>query len=188
MKLLVVINLPVAIHVGTEGAGTANPATAVGYPTLYLEWHTLLLQSMQAHLVSLLCEGVFERFPKLRFVFVEGGVTWLPGLMWRLDKNWKALRREVPWLKRRPSEYLEEHVRLTTQPLEEPEDPKDLLRFLELYPSDKLLMFSSDYPHWDFDNPESVLAHFPEPLKTRILYENACEFYDLKPIAATANA
>ena len=105
--------LPLAIHPGTDGMGI-NVQPTPGYPTHYIEWHYLPVAGFQAHLVSLLTEGVFERFPSLRIVLVEGGVAWLPALMWRLDAEWKALRSEVPWVQRRPSEYLRDHVRLTT--------------------------------------------------------------------------
>jgi predicted TIM-barrel fold metal-dependent hydrolase len=172
-------NLPVAIHIGADGAGINTPPTGAGYPAHYIEWHTTLTGTLQAHLVSLLCEGVFELFPRLKFVIVEGGIAWLPPLLWRLDKNWKSLRAEVPWVKRRPSEYAADHVRLTTQPLEEPDNPKHLLQLLEMFPAERMLMFASDYPHWDFDNPLRVFEHWPETLKQRVAAENARELYRL---------
>ena len=84
--------------------------------------------SFQAHLVSLLTEGVFERFPGLRVVMVEGGVAWLRAADVAAGRYWKALRSEVPWVRRPPSEYLRDHVRLGTQPLERPDDDRQLLR------------------------------------------------------------
>jgi hypothetical protein len=97
-------------------------------------------------------EGVFERFPKLKVVIIEGGFAWLPALTWRLDKLFERMRSEVPHLKRRPSEYIREHIWLTTQPMEEPKDPRQLLDVMEWIGWDRLL-FASDYPHWDFDDP-----------------------------------
>ncbi len=171
--------LPVAIHPGTEGSGIANPPTAAGYPSTYLEWHTDLSQNFMAQAVSLVCCGVFVQFPQLRFVLVEGGFGWLPHLMWRLDKNYKALRSEVPWLTRLPSEYIKEHIRLTTQPIEEPPNPDHLLEIFEMIDAERTLMFSSDYPHWDFDDPFWAFRHVPEDLKRRIFSETARELYRL---------
>jgi predicted TIM-barrel fold metal-dependent hydrolase len=78
--------LPIAIHPGTEGVGISGAPTAAGYPGSYLEWHTGLVGSFIAHLISLVTEGVFIKFPKLKFVLVEGGVCWLPPLLWRWQK------------------------------------------------------------------------------------------------------
>lgn len=176
--------LPIAIHPGTEGSGIANPPTAAGYPSTYLEWHTDLSQNFMAQLVSLVCEGVFVQFPDLKFVLTEGGVSWLPHLMWRLDKNWKALRSDVPWLTRLPSEYIKENVRLTTQPIEEPENPEQLLQIFEMIDARHTVMFSSDYPHWDFDDPFWAFRFVPDDLKRHIFSETARDVYHLPaPVA-----
>lgn len=183
------MGLPVAIHPGSEGVGVSGPPTAVGYPTSYLEWHSNLVGSYIAHLISLVTEGIFERFPSLRFVLVEGGIAWLPAILWRLDKNWKGLRQTVPWVKRRPSEYVFDHVLLTTQPIEEPEHPKDFKAILEMFPADRMLMFSTDYPHWDGDTPDFTARAFPKELRERVMSETARELYRLprrEQAAATA--
>ncbi|MCQ6557124.1 amidohydrolase family protein [Paenibacillus mendelii] len=171
--------LPVMIHPGTEGAGSTNGPTAAGYPSYYLEWHTCLSQNFMAHLVSLVCEGVFEKYPNLKFVLVEGGVAWLPHLMWRLDKNYKALRAQVPWLKKLPSQYIREHCYLTTQPIEEPERPGDLITLFNMIDAENMLLFSSDYPHWDFDDPHAILKAMPAEMKRKIYYENAKQLFKL---------
>lgn len=172
-------NLPVAIHPFSDGAGIANPPTSVGYPSHYIEFHTLAINSLQAHMVSLICEGTFEKFPNLKIVIVEGGIGWLPPLLWRLDKNWKGVRNEVPWVKKLPSEYAAKHFRLTTQPLDEPKNRKHLHQIIDMLPSKDMLLFSSDYPHWDFDNPFQVFRGFPKKVQEKIFYENAAELYGL---------
>lgn len=169
---------PFAIHPGTDGAGINHQPTP-GYPTRYLEWHTNLSLAFQAHLVSFLTEGVFVRFPNFKVVLVEGGAAWLPTLMWRLDAEFKGCRIEVPWLTKCPSEYLREHVRFTSQPLERPDNDKHLLQIFEMMDAEHLLMFSSDYPHWDFDSPTRAFPKMPEELRRRIMFENAMEFYRL---------
>lgn len=171
--------LPVALHPGAEGAGGAAPPTPVGYPSRYLEWHTLLPLTAMAQLTSLLCEGVFEEVPELRVVLVEGGVSWLPSLLWRLDKNFKALRDTTPWLRRLPSEYVADHVRLTTQPIEEPPHPRQLEQVLEMVDAGRTLMFSSDYPHWDNDNPEVMFRRLDPAVRARIMGGTAAELYGL---------
>ncbi len=170
--------LPLAIHPGTDGMGI-NIQASPGYPTHYIEWHTCLSLSFQAHLVSLITEGVFERFPNFKVVLTEGGVSWLPTLMWRLDAEWRALRPEVPWVKKRPSEYLRDHVRLSSQPLERPEKDEWLLTTFEAMDAEHILMFSSDYPHWDFDSPKTAFPKLPEHLHKRIFELNARELYGL---------
>lgn len=169
--------LPVGIH---AGGSAGNPITPVGWPSYYVEDYVGVAQAFQSQLVSLVSEGVFAKFPELKVVFIEGGFTWLPSLMWRFDKNWKGLRREVPWVDRLPSEIVRERVRLTVQPLDEPPNPQHLLQVIEQIGSEEMLMFSTDYPHWHFDRPEDALpATLPSDLEKKILVENARALYGL---------
>lgn len=177
--------LPVAIHPGTEGVGISGAPTNVGYPTSYFEWHTDLACSYIAHLVSLVTEGVFAKFPDLTFVMLEGGVSWAPPILWRMDKNWKALRMTTPWVDRLPSEIVTEHVRFSTQPLEEPEDPKHFQAILAMFDAEQMLMFATDYPHWDGDTPDFTARAFPKALQPAIMGGNALALYRLaEPVYA----
>ncbi len=172
--------LPVAVHPGAEGRAISGPPTAAGWVSKYIEWHTCLSQRAQAHVVSLVCQGVFVRFPKLKVVMVECGVSWLSHVMWRLDKNYKALRNEVPWLTELPSEYIRRHIRVTSQPVEEPPNRAQFLSMLEMVDARQTLLLATDYPHWDFDDPVAAFAGVPDDLRRRIFYENAAELYGAK--------
>jgi len=146
-------NLPVAVHAFGYGG---NPITSTGWPSFYIEEMAGHAQSSQAGLTSLVIEGVFERFPALRVIMVEAGFAWAPSLAWRLDRVWKTLRAETPHLKSLPSEYLRRQVFWTTQPIEEPEPREHLLDCIGWMGWDRLL-FATDYPHWDFDDPSQAL-------------------------------
>ncbi|MEW9670504.1 amidohydrolase family protein [Ammoniphilus sp. 3BR4] len=172
--------LPVAVHPGNEGLGPTPPPTPSGYPTRFMEWENILPLNFMGQVNSLVCEGVFEKFPKMKFVAIEGGISWLPHLMWRMDKNYKALRDQAPWLKRLPSEYIKDHILLTTQPIEEPPNPEYLVQIINMAGAEDCIMFSSDYPHWDNDNPQMALAAFPRDIKKKIFAENAINLYGLK--------
>lgn len=158
-----------------------NPTTGAGWPSYYIEDHIAPTASIQANVTSMIMEGVFERFPELRFVSVENAFGWAPALSWRLDNAWKILKAEVPHLSRLPSEYLAEHVYLATQPVEEAPKRSWFRELFELYPAfERRLVFSSDYPHWDGDSPDHALAQLgSEVLKHRIFHENARELYSL---------
>jgi uncharacterized protein len=171
--------LPVAIHTGGEGVGIAAPPGGAGPVTFYIEWHTLgSACSVMSHLVSLLVHGIFERLPNLKVLLMEGGVAWVPGILWRLDTNWRALRSDTPWLERKPSEAARQHVRFTTQPLEHTDGRDELLfEMLEAAGAPDTFCFASDYPHWDFDDPTFMLKRLPEAWRDKILHANAAALY-----------
>ena len=169
-------NLPITVHVGGTGG---HPSTGGGWSSYYMEEHNMVAQAMQAALTSLVFEGVFERFPKLRVVIMEGGLGWIPSLSARMDKHWKRLRSEVPHVTRPPSEYVREHVWFTTQPMEEPGSSAALLDLFDRIGWDRLL-FATDYPHWDFDDPRTAFkANLTEVQRAQLLYGNARTFYGL---------
>jgi predicted TIM-barrel fold metal-dependent hydrolase len=162
------------------GGAPGNPPTGSGWPSYYIEEYVGMAQVFQTQVLNLIVEGVFDQFPDLRLALVEGGWTWLPSLMWRIDKDWKGLRREVPWNTRVPSAYIRERIRLSLQPLDAPNDPKHVLQMIEQLGSDDLLMFSTDYPHWHFSSPEeAVPAGLAPNLRRKILRDNAVSFYQL---------
>ena len=170
-------NLPIGIHFG----GNAGwPITGAGWPSFYIEDHVGMPQSFQPQIISLIYEGVFDRFPELKIVLIEGGFAWLPSLMWRLDRSWSLMREEIPPLQRRPSDYIRENFWITTQPIEEPPQPAYFLQLLEQLDMNDRFLFATDYPHWDFDAPDRALPHnLPAELKQKILAGNARAFYRL---------
>jgi predicted TIM-barrel fold metal-dependent hydrolase len=172
-------DLPIALHPGTEGIGVSGAPTAVGYPSGVLEWHTGLVATFIGQLISLVSEGVFKKFPTLKFVLIEEGVAWLPPVLWRFDKNWKALRATTPWVDRLPSEIVADHILLSTQPIEEPEDPKHFHAAMSMFDAANMLMFSSDYPHWDGDTPDFAARSFTPELRKQVLSETARRLYRL---------
>ncbi len=176
-------DLAIGIHFGGVGG---VPMTGAGWPAFYLEEHAGMPTAFQAQIISLVCEGVFERFPTLKVVLIEGGFGWMASLMWRLDRSWKVLRSEVPHLRRLPSEYIRDHFWMTTQPVEEPPEPEQFLQLLAQIDMNDHLMFATDYPHWDFDAPDRAIPAKLEPeLERRIMAENARALYDLPaPVAS----
>jgi predicted TIM-barrel fold metal-dependent hydrolase len=168
------------------GSG-GQPITGCGWPSFYIEDHVGPAQSMQANIISLVVEGVFEAFPGLHVVSVENGFAWAAAMMWRLDASWHVLKSEVPHLKRAPSEYVREHCYWSTQPMEEPHKGRYFAELLEQLGLDDRLMFASDYPHWDWDAPEGAFpVRLPDELKSKIYYQNAQRLYRL-PVLAPAS-
>lgn len=185
------VGLPVLLHpTGAEGAHPLALSFA-GIPRSFAERIALLPQLAQSNLVSLIFEGVFERFPRLSIVFVEFGFAWVPTTLWRIKANWQNFRYSVPWVKRPPIEYVLENVRFTTQPLDEPDDKGQLAAVMEMVHAERTLMFSSDYPHYDNDDPSRTIRLLPQQLRRRICLETAAELFgqrlDLGDVSVVAN-
>ncbi len=167
----VAAGLPVAVHAfGFNG----NPNTSSGWASHYMEDMVGHAQSFHAQLASMVIEGVFARLPALRFVMIEGGFGWVPSLCWRLDRNWKRLRAETPHLTELPGETVRRQVWFTSQPMEEPEPRSHLLDTIEWIGWDRLL-FASDYPHWDFDDPMTSLPLRLTPDQRQKFYRGNAE-------------
>jgi len=167
-------DLPLGIH--SYGVG-GHASTGGGWPSFYMEEHYATTMGGPATMSSLILEGVFERFPKLRVVLVEIGFAWVPSFVWRMDRLWERMRGEVPHLNHSPSYYAKRNFWYTTQPMEEPGRPDDLRRTFDWVGWDRLL-FSTDYPHWDQDDPAYAFNIKLTPAERRqICHDNAEQFY-----------
>jgi len=162
------------------GGSSGLPPTASGWPTSWLEEYVDMASAFASQLTSLIAEGTLDRFPGLRISLIESGFGWLPAFMWRFDKGWRGLRREIPWTRRLPSEYVREHIRVSLQPVDGPSDPIELARVIGQLGSDRMLMFSTDYPHrHTTEELAAVPAGLPPAAVDRLLDTNAREHYRL---------
>ena len=167
---------PIGLHSGAYG-WHAN--TGSGWASYYWEEHMAFAYQLQGVVQSLVFEGAFERIPDLKAVAIEGGFAWAAPLGWRMDKQFDIMRKEVPHLKKKPSEYMRTQMWYTTQPIEEPERKDDIHDIIRWIGEDRL-MFSTDYPHWDFDDPRYAFqVNLPEDIKKKIMGENAKQLYRL---------
>jgi predicted TIM-barrel fold metal-dependent hydrolase len=131
------------------------------------------------HITNMVINGIPERFPRLKLLWIEGGLAWIPFLMQRLDNEYKMRTSEAPLLKKLPSDYMRE-MWYTSQPIENGDN--ELLEMtLRTMNAETQLLFSSDYPHWDFNLPSTIydLPFLTEAAKRRILGQNAWDLFQL---------
>jgi predicted TIM-barrel fold metal-dependent hydrolase len=167
--------LAVGIHAGSTYR--VSPTTS-GWTSYHAEDYAVQSSAFESQLLSFIAEGVFQKFPRLKVVLSESGFTWLPPLMWRTSKSWRGMRPETPWIDRAPAEIVRDHVRVTLQPVDlARSDAKPLQRTLEHIGSDRMLLFSTDYPHWQFEGADALPDGLPEQMLQRILIDNPLEAY-----------
>ena len=100
---------------------------------------------------------------------------WAVPLMWHMDVDWKAIGDQTPWLKRKPSEYFREHIRIGTQPMHEPPKTEQVYQMLEMLHADETLIFCTDFPHFDWNDPVTVLPKLDDHTRQRIFADNALD-------------
>jgi len=132
------------------------------------------------HMTNWVINGLPERFPKLKTMWIESGLTWAYSLMQRLDHSYMMRTSDCPQLKRKPSEYMRE-MYYSTQPMEIPDDPSILEATFKMINAETQLVWSSDYPHWDFDLPSTIYDQpfLSEAAKRNILGGNAARLFGL---------
>lgn len=175
------LNLPIGIHAGSTYRHAHSQA---GFHSHLVEDYVVQAQGFTAQVLSLIAEGVFVKFPGLRVVLIESGVSWMPALMWRATKNWRGARIEIPWIRQAPAAIMREHFRLTLQPFDASSDPAEVERLMDHFGSDEMFLFSTDYPHWHYDGDDVLPAGMPERLIRKVLIDNPMKTY---PRLAEAN-
>jgi predicted TIM-barrel fold metal-dependent hydrolase len=181
LEAIVRHDLVLGIHWG--GSNDRQPPTPSGWPSWFVEEYVAEEQVYIAQLLSLVSEGAFQAFPSLRVSLLEVGFAWLPSWGWRLNKEWKGLRREVPWLNRPPFELIREHVRLSAAPLDA-DDARELGRIIDWLGSDELVQFATDYPHMHDDSLSTLLAAAPPSMHPQVMAESARRWHRLDAKAA----
>jgi predicted TIM-barrel fold metal-dependent hydrolase len=169
---------PIAFHAGYhwQDPSLATVNRFLGMHALGFAWCNMV------HMTNWILNGIPERFPKLKTMWVESGLAWVPFLMQRLDDQYLMRPSEAPQLKRMPSEYMNTNCWYTTQPMET-SHPKALQNTFEMIKADTQLMFASDWPHFDFDLPQEIcdLNFLTEQAKRNILGLNAARLFNLDP-------
>jgi predicted TIM-barrel fold metal-dependent hydrolase len=178
--------LAVGIHAGST---YRHAPTYAGWPSYRVEDYVAQAGAFETQLMSLIAEGALQKFPGLKVVLMESGLTWLPHFLWRADKTWRGTRPEVPWIDRRPTEIVRDHVRFTLQPVDAPTgDPAVLSRVIEHIGFDDVLLFSTDYPHWHFDGADVLPEGLGRSTIEKMLVDNALDTYPRLREAAEGSA
>lgn len=164
----------VGIHAGSS---YHHALTGSGWPSYYIEDYAAQSAGFHTQLGSLICEGVFVKYPKLKVVLIESGVTWLPPYLWRLAKFWRGVRNEVPWIDREPHEFVRDNVRLTIQPFDAPAAAAQIGRVIDQLQCDDMLLFASDFPHWQFDGDDALPPGISAALRRKVLVDNPLATY-----------
>jgi predicted TIM-barrel fold metal-dependent hydrolase len=160
------------------GGTTDGPPSTTGYSSWFVEDYAGEWQSFAAQVTSLVSEGVFQKFPQLRVSVLEGGFLWLPVWGWRMDKEWKGLRREVPWIDRAPLQIIRDHFRFSTAPIDGG-PPALMAKATEWLNSEDLLMFATDYPHAYDDDFAAFFNVVPDSMKPKMMSGSAKDWYRL---------
>ncbi|MFZ2099767.1 MAG: amidohydrolase family protein [Oricola sp.] len=166
--------LPIGIHAGSS---FRNAPSHSGFHSFLIEDHVVQPQGFSTQVASLISEGVFTKYPNLMTVLIESGVTWMPALMWRMSKDWRGARIEVPWIKDAPADIIRKHVRMTSQPFDGPDNAEDVAKALDHLLSDDMVLFSSDYPHWHFEGLNVLPEGLSEARMGKILRDNVIATY-----------
>lgn len=174
--LLEEMGLPIAFHAGYNWNDQA-----MGMMNKFISVHAIgFVFYNMVHLTNWIMNGLPERFPKLKVIWIESGLAWIPFMMQRLDNEYMMRSSEAPALKQRPSDYMREMF-FSSQPMEIT-DMAALEQTFRMIKAETQLLYSSDYPHWDFDLPSTIydLPFLSDQGKRNILGGNAMRAFNLK--------
>ncbi len=172
-------NLPLSFHAGYNWNDQA-----MSQLNRFISIHALGFTFFNIiHMTNWIVNGLPELFPKLKVMWIESGLAWVPFIMQRLDNEYMMRTSEAPLLKRKPSEYMREMF-YSSQPMEMVNNKSMLEESFKMINAETQLLYSSDYPHWDMDLPSTIydLPFLSETAKRNILGGNAQKLFKLEPI------
>jgi uncharacterized protein len=175
------------INLEARGAITGmNPAlVTMGAPQSRFEYEASWIYGAQAHLLSMIAGGAFDRFPELRLILNGFGVAWLPSVIWRLELE----QRTTPGphlspLNGLPEDYVRQHVRITSSRLDLPDKGERMIELLSLFGGSELLMLGSG-PRAGVSEMERLRTVLPSDWQAGVLYENAAQIFQPASRAST---
>jgi predicted TIM-barrel fold metal-dependent hydrolase len=178
------VDLPVAPHVVVrvenpmrEWAQSLAPGNYAIQPDNLVFTFTYLMLPVQAAFTAMVASGLFERFPRLKYVILESGGGWIAHWLERLDGKYKVGKGFSP-LPHPPSFYFQRQCYISVDP-----DEKTTAAMVELLGEDKFV-WASDFPHIDaeygvVEELREHIACLPESAQRKILGENAAKIYGL---------
>lgn len=175
------MGLPVVIQAGSDAISSLDGTpTAGGLPTTYAEYATHASHTIMGHVAGMIMQGVFEKFPTLQVLCVGGGATWLPSYAWRLDYWFKTTAQDSPWVKRLPSEYLRDHIRIGTHSLESPREPGRLATALRTFSGiEEMIVYTSGYPTREWETPSTTGDRIPAEWHSAVFRDNGARLFGL---------
>ncbi|WP_181411131.1 amidohydrolase family protein [Nocardioides humi] len=173
-------DLPVTVLTDGE-TGVELAPTPVGYLRTFLGFSSYKPLNFINHLASFMVEGVFDHLPDLRVVFADGGYDFAVAMSWRMDKDYRPMRADMPWMTELPSHYLASNVRFVTSSTDRCTDPEILGEWLAMGDADQILVYGSHYPEWDFLAPEEAIPEADDATRQRVLGGTARELFGLTP-------
>jgi predicted TIM-barrel fold metal-dependent hydrolase len=181
--------VPISFHIGGGdiGALMADPA-GMGFQANFAKVSSLIMVDNMRCVADLIFSGICHRFPKLKFVSVESGVGWIPGVLETFDWQWRGgdIVNEHPEYELLPSEYFRRQIYGSFW-----FERASALPAIELYPDN--ILYETDYPHPTCQHPgprspgtvpqqyiDETLSSLPEPTLRKVLFDNAAALYGIK--------
>ena len=171
-------NLPVAVHIET-GEGIGFAPTASGHTHTYEQYLSFMALNYLYHLMNMIAEGVFERFPGLKFVWADGAADFVTPFIWRMDTFGRPHLEQTPWAPRIPSDYLPGHVYFIQGSLDGPGDAEFAGEWFGFTGKEDMVMFGSSYPHWQNSELGKLPPAFTAEQREKVCWRNAAGIYGI---------
>lgn len=173
------LGVPLTMHVFTGSTWDGGLPAHWGMPAWSIKGYTLLHTSAANTAIDLICGGVVERFPDLKFVLSEFETGWMAHFLQRLDHaTYRTPSEAVDYLTMKPSEYFRRNFHVTFEDDEAGIRTRDLIGV-------ETMLWGNDYPHHDaiWPNSMSILEDLfdevPDDEVEKMVWSNTLDLYDI---------
>ncbi len=174
------VGLPITMHIFTGTSWDMGLPKTWGAPGTTITGYTLAFSSLAATFVQLICGGVAEHHPELRFVGAEFETGWVGHFLQRLDHaTYRARAEASPDLKIEPSEYFHRQFFVTFEDDELGLCHRDVIGVGNM-------LWGNDYPHHDAIWPNSlsvidrIFAGVSAEDVSRLTFDNVIDLYGIR--------